>query len=119
MPKSQSRKKKSPKRVLALPDLEQAKTAVLNSLKSASSQHPCEHAIAVFELAGSRPTPADVGDKPSAAFRPNLPPGRLQGAVRSRAADSARTVSTWGRRSFQRAHRVERKGPQSSPAPPT
>ena len=32
MPKSQSRKKKSPKRVLALPDLEQAKMAVLNSL---------------------------------------------------------------------------------------
>jgi hypothetical protein len=31
MPKSKSRKKKSPKRVLALPDLEQAKTAVLNS----------------------------------------------------------------------------------------
>jgi hypothetical protein len=58
--------------------MEQAKTAVLNSLKSASSQHPCEHAIAVFELAGSRPTPVDVGDKPSAAFRPNLPPGRLR-----------------------------------------
>jgi hypothetical protein len=34
MPKSKSRKKKSPKRVLALPDLEQAKTAVLNSLTS-------------------------------------------------------------------------------------
>ena len=32
MPKS--RKKKSPKRVLALPDLEQAKSAVLNSLSS-------------------------------------------------------------------------------------
>ena len=31
MPKSKSRKKKSPKPVLALPDLEQAKTAVLNS----------------------------------------------------------------------------------------
>lgn len=31
MPKSKSRKKKMPKRVLALPDLEHAKTAVLNS----------------------------------------------------------------------------------------
>ena len=31
MPKSKSRKKKPPKRVLALPDLEHAKTAVLNS----------------------------------------------------------------------------------------
>lgn len=30
MPKSKSRNKKSPKRVLALPDLEQAKTAVLD-----------------------------------------------------------------------------------------
>ncbi len=35
MPKSKSRKKKPPKRVLALPDLEHAKTAVLNSLTSA------------------------------------------------------------------------------------
>jgi hypothetical protein len=38
MPKSKSRKKKTPKRVLALPDLEQTKTAVLNSLTSASGQ---------------------------------------------------------------------------------
>jgi hypothetical protein len=36
MPKPKSRKKKSPKRVLALPDLEHAKTAVLSSLASAS-----------------------------------------------------------------------------------
>jgi hypothetical protein len=35
MPKSKSRKKKPPKRILALPDLEHAKTAVLNSLTSA------------------------------------------------------------------------------------
>jgi hypothetical protein len=34
MPKSKSRK--TPKRVLALPDLEQTKAAVLNSLTSAS-----------------------------------------------------------------------------------
>ena len=38
MPKSKSRKKKTPNRVLALPDLEQTKTAVLNSLTSASCQ---------------------------------------------------------------------------------
>ena len=38
MPKSKSRKKKRPKRVLALPYLEQAKMAVLNSLTSASGQ---------------------------------------------------------------------------------
>ena len=36
MSKSKSRKKKAPKPVLALPDLEHAKTAVLNSLTSAS-----------------------------------------------------------------------------------
>ena len=35
--KSKSRKKKPPKRVLALPDLEQAKAAVLTSLTSAVS----------------------------------------------------------------------------------
>lgn len=33
MPKAKSRKKKRPKRVLALPDLEHVKTAVLNSPK--------------------------------------------------------------------------------------
>jgi len=38
MPKSKSRLKKSPKRVLALPDLEHAKMPVLNSLRSASGQ---------------------------------------------------------------------------------
>jgi len=32
------KKKRSPKRVLALPDLEQAKTAVLNTLTSKSRQ---------------------------------------------------------------------------------
>jgi len=36
MSRSKSRKNKQPKLVLALPDLEQAKTAVLNSLTSAS-----------------------------------------------------------------------------------
>ena len=48
MPKSKSRKKKVPKRVLALPDLEHAKTAVLNSLTSASGQRTYEHAIDEF-----------------------------------------------------------------------
>ena len=38
MRKSKSRKKSVPKRVLALPDLEHAKTAVLNSLSSANGQ---------------------------------------------------------------------------------
>ena len=48
MPKSKPRKKRSPKRVLALPDLEQAKTAVLNSLTSARGQRTYEHAIREF-----------------------------------------------------------------------
>ncbi len=48
MSKSKSRKRKTPKRVLALPDLEHAKTAVLNSLTSASGQRTYEHAIREF-----------------------------------------------------------------------
>jgi len=42
------KKKKSPKRVLALPDLEQAKSAVLNSLTSVSGQRTYDHAINDF-----------------------------------------------------------------------
>ena len=45
---SKTRKKKSPKRVLALPDLEQAKSAVLNSLTSVSGQRTYDHAINEF-----------------------------------------------------------------------
>jgi hypothetical protein len=48
MPKSKSRKKKPPKRVLALEDLEHAKTAVLNSLTSASGQRTYDPAIREF-----------------------------------------------------------------------
>jgi len=48
MPQSKFRKKKSPKRVLALPDLEHAKAAVLNSLTSASGQRTYDHAMREF-----------------------------------------------------------------------
>ena len=48
MPTSKSRKRKPPKRVHALPDLEHAQTAVLNSLSSASGQRTYEHAIREF-----------------------------------------------------------------------
>ena len=41
-------RKKTPKRVLALPDLEHAKTAVLNSLTSVSGQRTYDHAIREF-----------------------------------------------------------------------
>ena len=43
-----SRRKKAPKRVLALPDLEQSKAAVLNSLTSSSGQRTYDHAIREF-----------------------------------------------------------------------
>src|SRR5688572_32419484 len=48
MAKPKSRRKRVPKRVLALPDLEHAKTAVLNSLSSSSGQHTYEQAIREF-----------------------------------------------------------------------
>jgi len=48
MRKSKARAKKPPKNVLALPDLEHAKTAVLNSLTSASAQRIYDHAIREF-----------------------------------------------------------------------
>src|ERR1039457_3995600 len=48
-PMSKPRKKKqSPKRVLALPDLERAKLAVLNTLTSVSGQRTYDHAINEF-----------------------------------------------------------------------
>jgi hypothetical protein len=42
------KKKKSPKRVLALPDLERAKSAVLNTLTSVSGQRTYGYAINDF-----------------------------------------------------------------------
>ncbi len=42
------RKKRTPKRVLRLPDLQLAKTAVLNTLTSESAQRSYDHAIAEF-----------------------------------------------------------------------
>jgi integrase len=48
MAKAKSRKKKAPKRILALPDLEHAKTAVLSSLTSTSGQRTYDHAIREF-----------------------------------------------------------------------
>jgi hypothetical protein len=42
------RKKRTPKAVLRLPDLEQSKSAVLNSLASQSSQRSYDHAIREF-----------------------------------------------------------------------
>jgi len=39
------KKRRPPKRVLALPDLEQSKAAVLNSLTSQSGQRPYDRVI--------------------------------------------------------------------------
>jgi len=45
---AKSKRKRIPKTVLKLPDLEQSKSAVLNSLRSASSKRSYEHAIREF-----------------------------------------------------------------------
>lgn len=47
MPTSK-RRKTAPKRVLRLPDLEQSKSAVINSLTSKSGQRTYDHAITEF-----------------------------------------------------------------------
>src|SRR5580693_3756294 len=46
--KSKMKRKRAPKSVLKLPDLEQSKSAVLNSLASPSSQRTYDHAIREF-----------------------------------------------------------------------
>jgi site-specific recombinase XerD len=48
MAKSKMKRKRAPKHVLRLPDLEQSKSAVLNSLTSQSSQRTYDHAIREF-----------------------------------------------------------------------
>jgi integrase len=48
MAKSKTARKRTPKQVVKLPDLEQAKSAVLNSLTSRGSQRTYDHAIREF-----------------------------------------------------------------------
>ena len=48
MAKSKAKRKRAPKSILKLPDLEQSKSAVLNSLTSPSSQRTYDHAIREF-----------------------------------------------------------------------
>src|SRR5476651_1372645 len=48
MAKSRTKRNRAPKHVLQLPDLEQSKSAVLNSLTSRSSQRSYDHAIREF-----------------------------------------------------------------------
>jgi hypothetical protein len=47
-PMAKSKRKRVPKTVLKLPDLEQSKSAVLNSLTSSSSKRSYDHAIREF-----------------------------------------------------------------------
>ena len=69
MAKCPARKRKAPKRVLALPDLEHAKSAVLTSLTSANGKRTYDHAITEFvggycsepHLAFNRPVDPDHG----------------------------------------------------------
>ena len=48
MAKSKANRKRAPKEVLKLPDLEQSKSAALNSLMSQSSHRTYDHAIREF-----------------------------------------------------------------------
>lgn len=48
MAKSKAKRKRAPKSILKLPDLEQSKSAVLDSLTSPSSQRTYNHAIREF-----------------------------------------------------------------------
>jgi hypothetical protein len=76
MPHARSHtRKKTPKRVLALPDLEHAKSAVLSSLTSRSGQRTYDHAIREF-AAWYRSEPRDAGH----AHRLRVAPGRIAGA---------------------------------------
>ena len=65
-----SRKKKAPKRTQALPDLEHAKSAVVNSLSSASGQRTYSHAIDEFVGSLTRVSIADIDLR---ALSPNRP----------------------------------------------
>jgi hypothetical protein len=48
MASSKTKRKRTPESILKLPDLEQSKSAVLNSLTSPSSQRTYDHAIREF-----------------------------------------------------------------------
>jgi hypothetical protein len=53
--KAKANRKRPPKTILKLPDLEQSKSAVLNSLTSPNSQRSYDHAIA-SSLTGIAPS---------------------------------------------------------------
>ena len=91
MPHARSHKrKKAPKRVLALPDLEHAKSAVLSSLTSRSGQRTCDHAIREFVAWYCPMTPAPIrGSSTEASVQPPAPAAvdRADGAGRMAAGE--------------------------------
>jgi hypothetical protein len=52
MASSKTKRKRTPKSIIKLPDLEQSKSAVLNSQSSLSSQRTYDHAIREFIASG-------------------------------------------------------------------
>jgi hypothetical protein len=74
---AKSRRKRTPKTVLKLPDLEHSKSAVLNSLTSASSKRSYDHAIReftqfedyVFSVRGPGQSMHGVGRTPGSLLR--------------------------------------------------
>jgi hypothetical protein len=54
MASSKTKRKRTPKSIIKLPDLEQSKSAVLNSQSSLSSQRTYDHAIREFIASGRR-----------------------------------------------------------------
>ena len=84
---SKSRKKRTPKQALALPDLEQAKSAVLNTLTSLSGQRTYDHAINDFvEWYCSEPRLAFNQTPQSKVPRPQAL-GRTRGLIRRGTSD--------------------------------
>jgi hypothetical protein len=91
MPYTPSRKrKKTPKRVLALPDLEHAKSAVVSSLTSRSGQRTYDHAIREFV--------AWYCSEPRLAFQPHCGPP-LSDSPRAAAVRAGNHQSAAGSRS--------------------
>ena len=92
MAKSKTRRNRTPRSVLKLPDLEQSKSAVLNSLTSPSSQRTYDHAIREFiEWYCSEPRLAfnKAGRVWGAGFSPKV----IWGVVKEKRSDRARTGS--------------------------
>ena len=98
-------RKKTPKRILALPDLEHAKSAVLNSLSSASGQRTYDHAITSSSAGtvrshGSRSTVpwcSATGSTWNSALRgdDHQPPSRRGRRIAYEAADAGLLSPGW------------------------